>query len=81
MTSSPQGFLDRLRKGLTHIPAASQHALHLAQVGFASVHRLHSPPAVRHLGRGHRNGVRETLRIHPNVALDPRDLLAWLNTP
>ena len=76
VTFLPQGFLDRLRKGLTDRAAVSQHALPLAQVGLASVHRRQSPLVVRHLGRGYRNGMRKTLPIHHDVALDSTDLFA-----
>ena len=70
----PQGLVDRLRKGLTHIATVSKHALHPAQVSLAPLQRLQRPLAVRHLSRRHGDGVRQTLRIHPYVALDARDL-------
>ena len=74
VTSSAQGFFDRLRKGLAHIATVSEHALHPAQVGLASAQRLQRPFAVCHFSRRHGDGVRQALRIYPYVALDARDL-------
>ena len=69
------------RKRLAHVARVSEHTLHLAQARLAAAQRLQRPFAVRHLSGGHSNCVRKTLRIHPNVAFDARDLRARLNSP
>ena len=66
----------RLRKRLAHLAAIGQHSFDLAQTRLASIKRLQRALAVRHLGRGHRHCMRQTLAVHGDVALDARDFLA-----
>lgn len=68
-----QNLLHPHSEGLAYVAAVHQQALHPAQVGLAALQR---PFAVGHIGRGHRHGVRQSLGIHRNMALDARDLLA-----
>ena len=74
--SGTDGTLDRFGKRLTDIAAIGQDTLHPVQICVASIHRLQSALAIGNVRRGHRNGVRQPLRAHRNMPLDPRDLLA-----
>lgn len=65
-----------LCKGLARVSAVAQHTLSPIEPGFATLERLQRPFAIRHLCRGHHNGVRQTLGVYRNVALDARDLFA-----
>jgi hypothetical protein len=71
-----QKFLDRGCKRLSRIPAIHQDALDLAQIAFAPAQGVQRPLAVRHIGRGDRNGMGKSLRIDRDMAFDPRHLLA-----
>jgi len=74
--SFTQYGLHTQRKGFAHITPVSEHTLHPAQAGLAAVHGLQCPFAIRHIGGCHCDGVRQSLCIDANVALDARDLLA-----
>lgn len=71
-----QNFAHPLRERLAHIACICQQRLHTRQRGLATRERLQRPLAIRHLCRGYRHRVRQTLRIHRNVPLDSADLLA-----
>jgi len=80
VTVSPSVAWNTLGKRLAHVAAVGQHALYFVQPRFAALHRLQRPFAIRHLGRRHRNGVGQPLRIHANMALDARNLFARVIT-
>lgn len=63
-------------KGLARVATVDQHALHRRQIRLAPVHGGQSAVAVRYIGRGHGNGVRQALRVHRNMSLDAGYLFA-----
>ena len=71
-----QNVFDALGERFTYIAAVTQQRLHLAQSWFAALQCQQGSLSVCHLCRGHRNGMRQPLGVHRNVALDARDLLA-----
>ena len=75
-----QDLAHRLREGLAHLAAVGQHALHLPQARLAALERLQRPLAIGHVRSGHRHGMRQALRVHGNMALDARHLLARVIT-
>ena len=61
--------------GSRYLPARSGSCINQSCSG---ARPAEGPLAVRHLGCGYCHRVRKTLRVHPNVALDFQDLLAWV---
>ena len=60
----PQYVGHALRKGLAHIAAVAQHALHLCEARFAAFERLSRSLPVSHLGNGRRYCVWQVLSVH-----------------
>ncbi len=69
-------LLDRFGKWFARIAAVYQHACDRFQGVRAAVEGGQGAVSVGHLGGRDGNGVRQTLRIDGNVALDAGDLLA-----
>lgn len=65
-----QNLLHTPGKGLARIAAVGQHALHVAQSVPATTHRLQGSFPISHFGSRNDDGMRESLRIHSNMALD-----------
>jgi hypothetical protein len=61
---------------LARVATIDQHTANPPERILAVPERLQRPLAVGHLGLGHRHRVRQPQRVHGNVALDARDLLA-----
>ena len=63
-------------KGFARVAAIDQHALHRLQIRLAAVNGGQSAVAVRYIGRGHGDGMRQALRVHRNMSLDAGYLFA-----
>ena len=63
-------------KRLARVAAVNEHAFHTLQVCFAPVDGYLRAVAVRYIGRGHGDSVRQPLRIHCAMPLDAANLLA-----
>jgi len=72
----PQCVTHTLGNGLAHIATVAQHALPLCEAGFTARQRLQRPRAIGDLRGSHRHRVRQPLRVHRDVALYSRNLLA-----
>ena len=77
---SVQSLFDAVRKRLSGVSAIDQHAFNSLKIRPAAVDSLQGPAAISHLGRGDGNGMRKTLRIDSDVALDARDFFASVVT-
>ena len=75
-----QNIAYALRKRLAHIAAIAQNTLHLAQFRLTTLQRLQGAFPVRDFGGRDGNGMRKSLRIHGDVALDARYLLTRVVT-
>ena len=65
-----------LRKGLARVAAVGQHICHFAQPALAALECLQCTLAVCDVRCGDSHRMRQSQRIHRNMALDTRDLLA-----
>lgn len=65
-----------LSEGLSRVAAISQYRQHIFKGFFLPLKRGNGPFAICYIGCGHRDGVRQPLRINRNVPFDPRDFLA-----
>ena len=63
-------------KRLARVAAISEQAVHQPQIRLAPVDSGQSAVAVRHLGRGYGDGMRQSLRVNGDVTLDAGDFLA-----
>lgn len=61
---------------LSCIPAIDQHLLHVRERGLVDCESFKGSHSVGYIGRGDQQHMREPLRIHANVAFDPRHQLA-----
>ena len=83
--------MDELQAGIEPSLAVFPQPPVLLQPGKSALHHpmlctcvrlgLQRPFAISHLGGGHRHRVRQPLRVHRDVALYARNLLARLNSP
>jgi len=71
-----QPLFDAVCKRLSGVPPVDQHAFHGPQIGRATIHRGQCAIAVGNIGRGDRDGVRQSLRIDSDVPLDARNFFA-----
>ena len=76
VTCSPTISRTPLRKGLARVAAVGQHICHFAQPALAALECLQCTLAVRDVRCGDSHRMRQSQRIHRNMALDARDLLA-----
>lgn len=70
-----QDFPHALRERLPHIAAVGQQALYSSESRLAATQGLQRTLAIRHLCRGYRDRMRQTLRVHSDMALDAGNLL------
>ena len=73
---SVQSLFDAVREWLSGVSTIDRHAFNPLKIRPAAVARFQRAIAIRHLGRGDGNGMRKTLRIDSDVALDARDFFA-----
>jgi hypothetical protein len=76
----PQFFLHHISEGRATVTAIDQYAANLFQIVRAPFHRLQGTASICHSGGRDRRYMRKTLRIHSDVTLDPRNLLARVVT-
>lgn len=62
-------------KRLARVTAIGQQAVHQLQIRLAPVDGGQSAAAIRHLGRGYGDGMRQSLRVNGDVTLDAGDFL------
>ena len=72
----PYAVFHFLGEGSAGVSAIGQNALDAVQMRLGAVQGLQRTAAVGHLGRGDGDGMRQTLSVHRDVALDAGDLLA-----
>ncbi len=69
-----------LGKGFACVAAVSQHTLNAFQFRAALLDGFQRPLAIIHVRGCHMQHMRQALRIHADVTLDPTDLLAAIIT-
>jgi len=72
---SSQTLLYAVCEGLAGVAAIHQHAFNAQQVGLATIQGGQGTVAVGYFSRGDRDGMRQSLRVNRDVALDARHLL------
>ena len=71
-----QPLHDAVGEGLAAVATVHQHAFHAYEIRLAAIDGRESAVPVGHLRRGHGHGMRQSLRVHCNVRLNARHLLA-----